>query len=210
MPKIVDLTGRRFGKLVALRIREPRGRRMVWICQCDCGKTSEVMSAQLTFGKTRSCGCLIGEGCRKRLTTHGMTRSPENRIWRVMKSRCSNKRFHAYRYYGGRGIKVCERWALFVNFFADMGPRPSPTHSLDRIDSNGNYEPGNCRWADKFTQANNRRRKSPLGIGITASGAKFVATITKDNRIYHLGTFDTVGEASKVRSLVAEFLYGHH
>jgi hypothetical protein len=118
----------------------------------------------LTGGVTRSCGCLLARKNKERITTHGLSSSREWRIWAGMKNRCGNPKVKSYERYGGAGIKVCERWLIgdgvrggFECFFQDMGPRPSPTHSLDRIDPFGNYEPGNVRWATPKEQEANKR-----------------------------------------------------
>jgi len=154
--KAVDV-GHRFGMLTVLA-PSPRFDRGVvfWVCECDCGNISHVVGCKLLSGATRACGCRKG-----RAITHGHVRrhrpSSEYRAWRSMRSRCATSSNASFRLYGGRGIAVCERWMSFENFFADMGKKPSRRHSLDRIDSNGNYEPGNCRWATSAAQQQNRR-----------------------------------------------------
>lgn len=162
MPVARDLTGRRFHFLVVLRRAENAYRKVRWLCQCDCGKTCVVVSQKLLESRTKSCGCYrVIAGYRPK--THGMggmgtgkKRLRVYEIWKGMIQRCKNPNEAAYKYYGGRGISVCERWKLFVNFYEDMGD-PPPGTSLDRIDVNGNYEQGNCRWADINTQNNNKR-----------------------------------------------------
>lgn len=154
MPKYIDLTGKKFGRLTVERLSEHKGTsgELLWECACDCGCKKRVHGANLRFGRTKSCGCLD----RDVKTKHGKSRSRAYNSWSQMKYRCERESHVAFREYGERGITVCERWQSFENFLADMG-NPPDGHSLDRIDTNGNYEPGNCRWATPKQQVENRR-----------------------------------------------------
>jgi len=163
MSKREDLTGQRFGRLIVLEFAHNQGGTH-WRCLCDCGNKTTVRSNSLKGGATHSCGCLIRENNKANPNryTHGQasksTLTQLYTAWINMKARCynnSNRQFHVW---GGRGITVCDRWRnSFVAFHEDMGDPPTPQHSIDRIDVNGNYEPNNCRWATPQQQGSNRR-----------------------------------------------------
>ncbi len=158
MPK-KDITGFRFGRLVALREvgQLSRGRTMYWLCRCDCGTEKPIARGSLGRS-TKSCGCFRREHTRDAFTKHGQSKLREYGVWKAMVRRCHAPNEPAYDHYGGRGIIVCDRWRFsFANFLTDMGKRPSDGHSIDRIDPDGPYAPTNCRWVTWDTQAANRR-----------------------------------------------------
>ena len=159
----MNLVGQRFGRLVVLeqapKYNTAGGNPVVrWRCRCDCGNETIAFRASLRQGNTRSCGKHMSELAKQRMTTHGGTHTSEYTSWKHMKSRCNNPRYPRFADWGGRGIKVCDRWIhSFSNFIADMGPKPTPSHTIDRKNNDGNYTPDNCRWATKKEQQANTR-----------------------------------------------------
>lgn len=162
-PRFNDLTGMRFERLVVqgyAGLTTSKRPRSLWKCLCDCGREKLASTQSLRAGQSRSCGCLTREINAKIHTTHGLSSAAEYQCWANAIQRCTNAKSKDFHLYGGRGIAVCDRWLnSFENFIADMGPRPEDCNSLDRFpNQNGNYEPGNCRWATPAMQGVNTGR----------------------------------------------------
>lgn len=153
--KTTDLTGNVYGRLVVVGQAgsDKRGCTQ-WFCTCMCGNQKVIGRASLVRGRTQSCGCLQKES----VSTHGRSHHPLYDTWITMIRRCESTTYIDYKNYGGRGIKVCDRWHDIENFIADVGPKPFPDLTLDRIDNNGNYEPSNCKWSTASEQVRNSRR----------------------------------------------------
>jgi hypothetical protein len=176
-PQFPDLTDCVFYRLTVLA-RDPDDRRK-WICRCRCGRVKKVVGWSLLKLKSKSCGCLRAEMVAAKNTTHGYAfkgrQRPEYMSWCAMMARCTNENVEYFHLYGGRGINVCDRWQdSFVAFLEDMGPKPTNLHQIDRIDTNGNYEPGNCRWATPSeNQRNRRNNKLITAFGVTMTQAEW-------------------------------------
>lgn len=165
-----------FGRLMLLE-KIPGHRRTNtrtrWRCRCACGTARVAQQSSLVGGLTRSCGCFH----RDRVRTHGLSKTSAFRVWIGLRQRCRTPRNPDYPSYGGRGIRLHPAWDRFDRFSADMGPRPSPSHTLERLDNDGDYAPGNVVWAARSVQANNRRTCRPVTInGVTKTVAQWAHT----------------------------------
>lgn len=182
-----DLTGREFDRLIVDSLSpEKRHGRTAWNCTCKCGQKVIATTNALLRGNTRSCGCRKLEMIGARRRTHGLSRNPTYINWLAMKSRCENPNNQDYRLYGGRGVTICDRWQSFGNFLADMGHRPFPRATIERKDTNGNYEPGNCVWATQKTQTRNKRANRLITIdGVTKCLGEWCELYGRDYRLVH-------------------------
>jgi hypothetical protein len=173
--KCKDFTGLKYHSLTFISfVSRQRRRSTRWLCRCDCGAEFEASAASVLIGDTTSCGCRKRAHLIAMATKHGGHGTPEYQAWEGMRRRCCCPTERAYPNYGGRGITVCERWQGengFANFLSDMGPRPSPKHTLDREENNGNYEPSNCRWATWEVQSRNKRNN----VVVTHAGETMTA-----------------------------------
>lgn len=172
-----DITGQRFGSLVAIRFVGVSAGKTRWECVCDCGATTVKVYQHMVLGLTKSCGCLrkavATERMRAMSTTHGLSQTKWWKVWSSMMRRCYNTSATRYARYGGRGIAVCERWHDAVKFFEDMG-EPPENMTIERVDNNGNYSPNNCRWASYVEQNNNRSTTKFIEfLGERLSGAQW-------------------------------------
>lgn len=170
MAKKMDLTGQTFGRLTVIKEVEPHiqpsgEKKIKWFCECSCGKETLVTTGSLRSGDTKSCGCLREENANR---GHNMSKSAEHNTWISIKTRCYNRNSKDYIDYGGRGIKVCDRWLeSFENFLEDMGSRPSDDHSIERVNISGDYSPKNCIWIENKKQARNKRKRKDNKSGVT-------------------------------------------
>ena len=193
--KLIDITGQVFNGITAIEWSHKVGLVNYWKFQCHCGTYFSANAFPIRTGRSKSCGCLRGQLIREKVTKHGMSKHILFPTFINMKQRCYNSEFEGYSDYGGRGIKVCDRWLEpdgkgFLNFLEDMGERPDGM-SLDRIDVNGHYDPLNCRWTDWSTQSFNQRKNKTsntvrIGIRYDAKNNKWRASINYNGKAYHL------------------------
>lgn len=207
MNKLIDLTGEKFNRWTVIEraFKNNKYNKPLWICKCDCGTIKEQTSVVLKSGNSKSCGCLV----KDTNTKHGMYKTRLNKEYRGLKQRCYNSKNSRYEYYGGRGINICDEWlgkegfVNFMNWSLENGYTDELT--LDRIDSNGNYEPSNCRWETMKVQARNRRIRNTNKSGV--NGVYFrkeqnkyrTSILDNEGKKVNLGQYKTLEEATEVR-----------
>lgn len=215
-----DAVGKKINKWTILEeVPREKGKKKEFICRCDCGTVAKKKSYEVYSGHTTNCGCVRREKNVKRNKSKkqkeavkkawverrggeekNLKDNPEYSSWAHMKYRCYNKNCKQYKDYGGRGIKVCDRWLdSFQNFFKDMGRRPEGNYSLERVDNNKGYSPDNCVWADRITQRNNQRKRKNSTTGIEGVYGNEYGTFVARYRQKHLGSFKTIDEAIEAR-----------
>lgn len=209
---IKDISGQKFGRLtVHSLVGVNKNKAAVWSCRCDCGNLVEAIGFNLRNGNTKSCGCLLKEFATNLNLAHGHAaeisgnKSPTYRTWRSMINRCYRPQEDSYQYYGGKGITVCDRWRnSFADFLSDMGERPQGK-TLDREESNGNYEPSNCRWADAKTQSRNRGKSKNNKSGyqnVHWRKNRWLVLFSIDGKKKYFGSFTDVDAAGAVANEV--------
>lgn len=210
MKVVQDLTGQRFGRLLVIARAPHLHQRKAWLCCCDCGVERAFGENNLVRGLSASCGCLRIEATTK----HGQCRSPEYLTWCSMHNRCSRPGNARYAEYGGRGIAVCERWRDFADFLSDMGSKPGPGHSIERIDNNVGYTPENCRWATATDQQRHKRlqannKSGAAGVYWNRANQNWCAGIKVSGKSLYLGAFSEKSDAIAARK-AAEAYHGFH
>lgn len=169
MSKVVDISGMRFGMLVVIDRADDTGKRARWNCKCDCGATATRAGSDMKSGNTKSCGCLHRLRFTSMVTKHGESGSREYKRWASMKSRCTNPKNKLFHRYGGRGIKLCDRWLDFPAFHSDMGDAPEGM-TIERVDNDAGYSPENCRWATRWEQ----NRNTSSNVTLSACGLSMI------------------------------------
>ena len=214
MGKIIDLSGIRIGRLTPLEIAgRDNTNRILWLCECACGNTVTAQAGNLKSGHTQSCGCLRNEMVAKVSVSHGMFGTPQYLAWSNARSRTTNPRSISWPNYGGRGITMCQEWKdSFEAFWKDMGPTWEEGLTLDRIDVDGNYHKENCRWVETSIQPHNQRKRKNCssqykGVFKNDSGL-FIASISKNGAVKHLGSFKNETDAAVAYDNGSEELYG--
>lgn len=207
MSKQNTYIGQKFGRWTVIRPSKCFDNLCWTLVECTCGTHREVKTCNLQTGQSNSCGCLRRELSRKRMTSHGQSQTRLHRIWSLMWQRCNNPKRDNWKYYGQRGITVCDTWKDFLEFFRwSLGNGYQDTLTIDRINNDSAYSPDNCRWVTMTQQGYNKRGYSSSGFkGVyPTKSKKWAAKIRQGNKLLHLGTFDTPEEAAEIYNEAAK------
>lgn len=213
--KKIDIKGKVFGRLTVLEeAGKNKGGDLKWLCLCECGNKKAILGYNIKSGHTKSCGCITKERLKEKNTTYGLSSHPLYNTWKGMQARCLNPSTPKYKYYGGRGVTVCEKWLDINNFIKDMYPSYKKGLQLDRIDNDKGYSKDNCRWVTRQqNNSNTRPRKGSSkykGVSFNTHISKWTAQIVKNGKHYPLGTFISEVEAAIAYNNKAYELNGKH
>lgn len=208
----IEMIGKKFDRLTVI---EEAGidnhKKILYLCQCICGKTKIIRGGDLRKGKSRSCGCLNGELAKKRKTTHGLSSTSTYQVWSNMLQRCNNPKNSRYCDYGGRGIYMCRYWLKFENFFTDMGERPENL-TIERLDNNLGYYKQNCKWGTRMEQARNQRIRKDNKTGYEGVvwdkvQKKYRVQIMANSQTHHIGSFDSLNQAIIAKKTAEQYYW---
>lgn len=199
MPKLVEMVGKKYNRLtVSQKYSTDNRGEVLWKCICDCGNEIVALGGNIRSGGTKSCGCLNNERIGDLRRSHNMAKSRIFRIWTGIRKRCNNCKDKSYKHYGGRGINICKRWNIFLNFYNDMKDGYKDNLTIERINVNGNYEPINCIWATAKQQARNKRNNVLItfnGKSLTKSEWSDISGTGRDTIAWRIKKGWNTGEA---------------
>ena len=210
----IEMVGKKFGRLLAIeKAGKTKRGDILWRCLCDCGNEPIIRGSNMRNGNTKSCGCLFKESLSKRFTKHKMCHTPTYCSWDSMFQRCNNSNNPHYKDYGGRGIKICDSWLKFENFYKDMGKRPDLSFTIERVNNNKGYFSGNCMWATRSEQSRNKRIRKDNKTGVAGitwdkQRQKYHVSIAINHKSFFIGRFATLDQAKENRLVAEQFYWG--